>query len=1040
VIEVGKQQQQSSSREPSKASTDDTSASATMQKKSVSVDRKIVKKSAATGEERKASLHESHKKSTSLVKERGTTSKKTSVQRAQDKKSGTTMARKPSQVPSPSIETNTDPAKSKHTSEDTDSAGAEQKGKITPAKSGSLASRRAATHKPIKKTDSSVSLVRKKFEKKVDNNAEGAAARGTGDGGRKLTEPLPRVKISQNVFLKEDAEKRKPAAHTQQVSHMQPSSSSQYFQPLINKDSESGLHSENDSLQMNSKDGRTGGPLFSCSADLVPSPEPCERDPDLNCQNESINCIQKTSIIHSEADQGGVSNHYEGEEQQEEEEEIHPSHSPVPGLDLNDDTALDRSSADCELLVAAADKMRLGSVAGMDQELPESPAYRSPLVSDSEESDTEPEGKNSSRQHVLDTFAGSSYEEPMLRNKLLSNLVNKRSESDGIVTMDQRPKAEMPVRRCESIDNGMDLVSSGQEMPTVSFPKNIKTVTPATIMKGPEDYTAGLQETVYLRAHYFGNPEPRVAWYKGGRRLNHTERIKIRTYPGESTLVIRDLRADDSGKYEIQIENEVGNDAASASLCVEGPPEPPGGRPYITTIDKERLRLTLAWYGSTFDGGSMLTGYIVEMSSWPISTDEEQPEPTDWTIATSKCHSTSYIVRNLTDDREYIFRVRAQNIHGQSAPGKISEPVSFLKMDDDDLVDDEGDYDDSDEEFDSGFEHKQVSLEDGKIFKGKFEIYEELGRGRFGVVFKVQDLDTRELFAAKFVRCRKQEEREKCKEEISIMNGLDHSRLLQLAAAYENPREVIMIMEFIGGGELFEKVVADDFTLTEHDCVLFMRQICSAIGYMHQNDIVHLDLKPENILCKSKKSHQIKIIDFGLTRKLVPGGDVRILFGTPEFVSPEVISYEPVSASSDMWSVGVVCYVLLSGLSPFMGDSDVETFANITGMCYDFDDEAFDHISEDAKDFIMKLLVKDQRKRLKALECLKHPWLTQKETVKADYKEINTDKLKSFLMRRRWQKAAHAIRALGRFTSLGFNKDLKDGASSIAFSTQSADF
>ena len=94
------------------------------------------------------------------------------------------------------------------------------------------------------------------------------------------------------------------------------------------------------------------------------------------------------------------------------------------------------------------------------------------------------------------------------------------------------------------------------------------------------------QETVYLRAHYFGNPEPRVAWFKGGRRLNHVDRIKIRTYPGESTLVIRDLRADDSGKYEIQIENEVGTDSASASLCVEGPPEPPGGRPYITTIDR----------------------------------------------------------------------------------------------------------------------------------------------------------------------------------------------------------------------------------------------------------------------------------------------------------------------------------------------------------------------------------------------------------------------------------------------------------------------
>jgi len=156
-------------------------------------------------------------------------------------------------------------------------------------------------------------------------------------------------------------------------------------------------------------------------------------------------------------------------------------------------------------------------------------------------------------------------------------------------------------------------------------------------------------------------------------------------------------------------------------------------------------------------------------------------------------------------------------------------------------------------------------------------------------------------------------------------------------------------------------------------------------------------------------------------------------------VSPEVISYEPVSAASDMWSVGVVCYVLLSGLSPFMGETDVETFANITGLNYDFDDEAFEHISEDAKDFIHKLLTKDQRRRLKALECLKHPWLDHRDSDKRSRKEINTDKLKSFLMRRRWQKAAHAIRALGRFTSLGFRADAKD-ASSIALSTQSADF
>ena len=127
-----------------------------------------------------------------------------------------------------------------------------------------------------------------------------------------------------------------------------------------------------------------------------------------------------------------------------------------------------------------------------------------------------------------------------------------------------------------------------------------------------------------------------------------------------------------------------------------------------------------------------MTGYIVEMSSWPITTDSEPPEPTDWTIVTSKCHSTSYIMRNLAEDREYIFRVRAQNIHGPSAPGKVCEPVSFSKADTDFDDADEDTDDGDDDEFDSGFEHRQVTLQDGHIFKDKFDIYEELGRGRFG--------------------------------------------------------------------------------------------------------------------------------------------------------------------------------------------------------------------------------------------------------------------------------------------------------------------
>lgn len=115
----------------------------------------------------------------------------------------------------------------------------------------------------------------------------------------------------------------------------------------------------------------------------------------------------------------------------------------------------------------------------------------------------------------------------------------------------------------------------------------------------------------------------------------------------------------------------------------------------------------------------------------------------------------------------------------------------------------------------------------------------------------------------------------------------------------------------ITGGELFERVVADDFTLTERDCILFVRQVCEGVAYMHSQSIVHLDLKPENIMCKTRTCHQIKIIDFGLAQRLNASTPIRVLFGTPEFIPPEIISYEPIGFQTDMWSVGVICYVLL---------------------------------------------------------------------------------------------------------------------------------
>lgn len=362
------------------------------------------------------------------------------------------------------------------------------------------------------------------------------------------------------------------------------------------------------------------------------------------------------------------------------------------------------------------------------------------------------------------------------------------------------------------------------------------------------------------------------------------------------------------------------------------------------------------------------------------------------------------------------------------------------------------------------FEPRQVLLKRGRDPRSDYELGDELGRGKFGTVYRcIERASGREL-AAKFVHMRRREDRQDVEREISIMSLLQHKRLLQLYDAYDDGKnEMCLITELIEGGELFERIVDDDFQLTERKAAIFVRQICEGVEYMHEQNVVHLDMKPENILCVSKTGNRIKLIDFGLARRLNSSEPLRIMFGTPDFAAPEVLSYDTVSLATDMWSVGVICYVLLSGLSPFMGDNDIETMANVTRATYDFDDEAFEPISDTAKDFIAKLLVRNQSSRLTPTQCLKHPWLTKKpisgsrrgslamvqnvdqskqgtnraesnldtltEVRDSEYEDeeelepsLSKRNLKKYVIRRKWHKTVHAIMALGR---MGANLKLK---------------
>ncbi|NXU07664.1 MYLK2 kinase, partial [Buphagus erythrorhynchus] len=232
--------------------------------------------------------------------------------------------------------------------------------------------------------------------------------------------------------------------------------------------------------------------------------------------------------------------------------------------------------------------------------------------------------------------------------------------------------------------------------------------------------------------------------------------------------------------------------------------------------------------------------------------------------------------------------------------------------------------------------------------------------GKFGEVHTCTEKETGLKLAAKVIRKQGAKDKEMVLLEIDVMNQLNHHNLIQLYDAIETPREIILFMEFVEGGELFERIIDDDYHLTEVDCMVFVRQICEGIRFMHHMCVLHLDLKPENILCVSATGHMVKIIDFGLARRYNPNEKLKVNFGTPEFLSPEVVNYEQVSYTTDMWSMGVITYMLLSGLSPFLGDDDTETLNNVLAANWYFDEETFESISNEAKDFVSNLIIKDK--------------------------------------------------------------------------------
>ncbi|XP_025064169.1 death-associated protein kinase 2 isoform X2 [Alligator sinensis] len=310
---------------------------------------------------------------------------------------------------------------------------------------------------------------------------------------------------------------------------------------------------------------------------------------------------------------------------------------------------------------------------------------------------------------------------------------------------------------------------------------------------------------------------------------------------------------------------------------------------------------------------------------------------------------------------------------------------------------------------------KQQKVED------RYEIGEELGSGQFAIVKKCQEKGTGVEYAAKFIKKRQSRasrrgvRREEIEREVNILQQILHGNIIKLHDVYENKTDVVLILELVSGGELFD-FLAQKESLSEEEATRFIKQILDGVNYLHSKKIAHFDLKPENIMLLDQNIPipHIKLIDFGLAHKIEDGVEFKNIFGTPEFVAPEIVNYEPLGLAADMWSIGVITYILLSGASPFLGENKQETLANITAVNYEFDEEFFSHTSDLAKDFIQKLLVKDTRKRLTIQEALSHPWITPVDKCQAMVRResvVNLENFKRQYARRRW-KLSYSIVSL----------------------------
>jgi serine/threonine protein kinase len=300
-------------------------------------------------------------------------------------------------------------------------------------------------------------------------------------------------------------------------------------------------------------------------------------------------------------------------------------------------------------------------------------------------------------------------------------------------------------------------------------------------------------------------------------------------------------------------------------------------------------------------------------------------------------------------------------------------------------------------------------------FTQKWVVTGDLGSGGFAEVKKVRHYRKGTVAALKVIKkCNLDSlSQSRALQETEFLRTFTHENIVKCLDSHEDSQNIYAVLEYVNGGELYEKIVKDG--CNEFETRTMASQLLSAVKYLHERNIIHRDIKPENILLStstsSKTSFDIKLIDFGLST-FVSGSDQKGCHGTPEFMAPEIIRKEFYGKPVDAWSIGITLFIMLGGYFPFRGTSDKETFDLSTEGTVKFPQKYWKNISSEAIQLIKSLLRKDPHQRLTVEQALNHPWFQigedelKKKSVQLD------ERRKSKNVQKNFQKAVNLVKTV----------------------------